>query len=49
MKSSDAAVVLVHELQQVSVRPRSALREIRKISIKPFVLLCNGTVLLTSS
>jgi hypothetical protein len=31
-KSSDAAVVLIHELHRVSVRPRSALREFRKIS-----------------
>jgi hypothetical protein len=32
MKSSNAAVVLIHELQRVSVRPRSALREFRKTS-----------------
>jgi hypothetical protein len=32
MKSSYEAVVLIHELQRVSVRPGSALREFRKTS-----------------
>ena len=32
MKSNNTAVVLIHELQRVSVRPRGALREFRKIS-----------------
>jgi hypothetical protein len=32
MKSIDAAVVHIHELHRASVRPRSALREFRKIS-----------------
>jgi hypothetical protein len=32
MKPSDAAVVLIHELQRVPVRPSGALSEFRKIS-----------------
>jgi hypothetical protein len=32
MKPSDEAVVLIHELQRVSVCPRSALGEFRKTS-----------------